>query len=244
MRSIPQAAIDFIKQHEACKLTGYPDSGGLATVGYGHTGPGVKVGLTIPQSLADLYLSGDLDVAAKRLAAALQEPVLLDLTDNQYAALLSFVFNLGCQPQWTIWKLLNARDYDHVPGEMMRFVYCKGAKVQGLVNRRAAEVQLWSTAEPGSVPDVPSSAATRSADTPPLPAKPSSVKAHAVTMACAAGAWCAQQSSTVKGWADGLAAFTGAPIIAHLSQVLLTAAGLAALAGFVAALLKNRQAAQ
>jgi GH24 family phage-related lysozyme (muramidase) len=244
MRAVPDTAYAFVREKEGLKLSVSADIGGTLDAGYGHDVTGLRSGQGITQRQAELWLKQDLNTAAARLSKVVDEAVLLALTDNQYAALLSFVFNLGCQPTWTIWKTLNARDFDHVPEQMMRFVYCKGNKVQGLVNRRAAEVALWSTQEPGSVPDVPSSAVTRAEATPPLPAKPQSVKAHVVTAVCAAGAYCAQYAKPVKDAADQLAAFTGAPVIAHLSQILLTAAGIATLAGLVVAFLKNKQAAQ
>jgi lysozyme len=169
MRQVPQVAVDFVREVEGVRLISYVDVGGVFTVGVGHTGPEVKPGMHITQRMADLYLKEDLGTAAKRLYNVVTEPVILSLTDNQYSALLSFVFNLGAQPSWKIWKRLNERNFDAVPGEMIRFVNAGGKKVQGLVNRRTKEIALWSTDEPGSVPDHPSSAATRSADTPPTP---------------------------------------------------------------------------
>lgn len=170
MRAVPQIAIDFVREAEGSKLMAYPDTGGVWTVGVGHVGPEVKPGLHITQRMADLYLKEDLVTAARRLYNVVSEPVILSLTDNQYAALLSFVFNLGATPSWKIWKRLNERNFDAVPGEMIRFVNAGGKKVQGLVNRRTKEIALWSTGEPGSVPDQPSSATTRTAETPPTPA--------------------------------------------------------------------------
>lgn len=171
MRAVPQIAVDFVRDAEGCRLMAYADVGGVWTVGCGHVGPEVKPGLHITQRMADLYLKEDLGTAARRLYNVVAEPVILSLTDNQYAALLSFVFNLGTGPGgWKIWKRLNERNFDAVPGEMIRFVNAGGKKVQGLVNRRTKEIALWSTDEPGSVPDQPSSATTRHAETPPTPA--------------------------------------------------------------------------
>jgi lysozyme len=120
---------------------------------------------------ARAYLAEDLKTAASRLHAVVKRPIIDELTDNQYAALLSFVFNLGATPTWTIWKRLNARQFDDVPVQIMRFVYVGKTKLKGLVNRRAAEVALWSTDEPGSVEDeAPPSSVTRAEHTPPAPA--------------------------------------------------------------------------
>jgi len=250
MRQIPQVAVDFIKAHESLRLVAYVDTAGVTTVGWGHIALGMRAGQTIPQSLADLYLSGDLDTAAKGVCARLSEPVLLDLTDNQYAALISFVFNEGPNPDATLWKVLNSRNHDAVPGQLMRWVYAKDPasgrmfKVQGLVNRRTAEVALWSTEEPGSVPDEPSSATTRVGDTVALPAPRTSLKGHVIACVSVVGAACTEYAKPVKDAADQLSAFSGSHLIAHISEALLTVAGLATLAGLAAAMLKNRQASQ
>lgn len=166
MRSVPQIAIDFTRLHEGCRLVGYADVGGCATVGFGHCGPEVKVGQAISQDLADTYLREDMAIAAKRLAGVVDEAVLLKLTDHQYAALLSFVFNCGQRPTATLWKLVNAGRFDQVPDELMKWVHVGKTIVPGLVNRRQAERQLWLTpddAKPAPPPPAPSSAVTRDA---------------------------------------------------------------------------------
>lgn len=250
MRPIPPAAIDFIKAHEALRLTAYEDAAGIVTVGWGHVALGLKPGQTIPQSLAELYLAGDLEAAAKGVCARLAEPVLLDLTDNQYAALISFVFNEGPQPQAALWKAINAGHHDAAPGELARWVYAKDpktgqeVKLEGLVARRAAETVLWSTAEPGSAPDAPSSAATRVGATSPLPAKRQSLAGHVAACVSVIGGACAQYAAPVKDAADQLAAYSGSHLMAHVSEALLTVGGVLLLVNLAATALKNRQAAQ
>lgn len=142
-RPVPQEAIELIKEFEGCELTGYLDIVGVPTIGYGHTGPEVKAGATITELQADLYLAGDAQTAARKLAGVVKSDVLAELSDGQYGALVSFVFNLGANKSWTIWKVLNARQFEQVPVQMMRFVYAGGKKVKGLVRRRTAEVALW-----------------------------------------------------------------------------------------------------
>jgi len=167
IRPIPDAAFSFVQAHEGCRLTAYLDSAGVPTVGYGHAGVAVHLGQTITQDQADDYLRQDLATAAQRLESAVGEACVTELTANQYAALLSFVFNVGIDPKWRICQLLKAQKFDQIPAELMRFVNAGGKKLQGLVNRRADEVKLWSTDEPGSVPVDPSSAYSRTVDTPP-----------------------------------------------------------------------------
>lgn len=236
MRAVPQAAIDFVKAHEGFQLTAYPDSGGIFTIGWGHTDPSLKAGTTITQQQAEAYLTSDLETAALRLAGKVKQPIIDGLTDNQYAALLSFVFNLGT-PGTTIWADLNAGHYDQIPSDMMAFVYVhvngQPVKVQGLVNRRADEVKLWSTQEPGSVDAAPSSAVTRNVSTPAAPAdpKPKGIGPAIATAATAAAAAAPQASGAVKAVTDAVSPYADANdhVKAMVSVLALIAAGLAVL---------------
>jgi lysozyme len=211
MRAIPDVAVKFVAKHEARRLTAYPDpasprartgkgSGAPWTIGYGHTS-GVKVGDKITAAQALEFLAKDMETAARALEAKIG-PVVDDLTENQYAALISFVFNLGTgdpkKREWSIWAMLRKRQYDQVPAEMMKFVNAGGRKLQGLVNRRAEEIKLWSTEEPGSDDVVLTSNVTRAMPTPPTPADPvppqRSASIWAAMTAPLAGLWLAIQS--------------------------------------------------
>lgn len=182
MRTIPQAAVDLVARWEAKRLKAYPDpaTGGEPwTIGYGHTG-GVRPGQLINEMQAQNFLRSDLKIAAGRLDAQIGAEIIAELTDNQYAALLSFVFNLGAKPQWVIWKRLKARKFELVPNEMNRFVYASGRRLQGLANRRAAEVALWRTGEPGTEDENPPSSITRLAATPPIATEPPARKSATI----------------------------------------------------------------
>lgn len=115
---------------------------GTLTIGYGHTGPDVKPGMTISEERALDLLRADLDI----FEAAVTRAVTVPLTDNQYAALVVFGFNIGetAFKKSTLLKKLNAGDYDAVPGELMKWTKSKGKKLAGLVNRRSAEAGLWA----------------------------------------------------------------------------------------------------
>jgi lysozyme len=85
--------------------------------------------------------------------------VKVRLTDNQSAALVSFV-NVG-EGQFkgsTLLKKLCKGDYASVPSELSNWVYDKGKRLSGLVNRRDAEGGLWvkgSFVSSASVPAEP-----------------------------------------------------------------------------------------
>lgn len=183
MSSYLEQAQSLVKRLEGCVLHGYRDSVGVATNGYGHTGPEVVVGQEITQEIADHNLLVDLGIADSRLKARVKPAALAALTDHERAALLSFVFNLGANPKWTIWSDLNAGRLDDVPAQMMRFVNAGGRQLPGLVKRRQAEGVYYRTADIGAAAQAimvqepeqiaPSSSVTRETmDTPPTPLPP------------------------------------------------------------------------
>ncbi|AGF74814.1 phage related lysozyme [Bartonella australis AUST/NH1] len=141
MRKINKDGIEALKRWEGLRLESYQDIGGVWTIGYGHT-ENVKAGETITAKQADVLLKKDL-IGFER---AVHEAVKVDLNDNQFAALVSFAFNIGVAAfkESTLVKKLNQGDYDCVPGQLNRWVYCSGKRSQGLINRRAAEIGLWS----------------------------------------------------------------------------------------------------
>jgi lysozyme len=76
--------------------------------------------------------------------------VKVDLTDNQFGALVMFAFNagIGAFKGSTLLKKLNHGNYNAVPAELPKWnkTTIDGKKVvsNGLVNRRAAEAGLWA----------------------------------------------------------------------------------------------------
>lgn len=191
MRATPQIAIDILRRDEECVLRVYDDARpkyilqpsdkplGTLTSGYGHTGF-VFIGDLVTQAKADNDLLADIREAAAKLAAVIGSDIIALLTENQYAALLLFVFNAGTgdpnKPEWNIWKLLRAKHFDQVPIELARFVNGrvdgKMVKISGLVKRRSDEIALWSKDEPGSVDIALSSSITRQIETPPTVSDP------------------------------------------------------------------------
>lgn len=194
MRAIPDAAIDIVTRWEGLKLTAYLCPAGVWTIGYGSTGPDIVKGKRINKAQAVELLRADLAIAADRLTARIG-PVVHLLSANQYAALISFVFNLGANANWTIWKILKAKAFDQVPGQIMRFTKARDpatgqlVTVRGLVNRRTDEVKLWTTPDLTAPEVVLPSSTTRAVDTPPTPMeKPAATSKSFVASAVTAGA--------------------------------------------------------
>lgn len=149
-RPIPAFLIPYLERVEGERTHAYQDSRGRWTIGTGHTGPDVGPGVVWTQAMINAALQADLAIAVGRLEAAIGRAIIWTLTASEYAALLSFVFNVGEIETWRIWVDIRASDLADVPAEMGRFVYSNGVKVDGLVNRRADDVALWN----GQAPEV------------------------------------------------------------------------------------------
>lgn len=239
MRAIPDIAVDFIAQHEGVRLKAYQDSVGVWTIGYGST-TGVRAGLTITLDQAKLRLKTDLQQAAQRIEARIGD-VVNDLTENQYAALLSLVFNVGASPGWTLWKRLKAKQFDQVPGEFIKFVNAGGQKVQGLVNRRTDEIKLWSTDEPGSVAVSMPSSDTRVMPTPPTPTDPTP-PGKSATIIGGALAVCGTVPTAAKTVIDAVSPYQEfAPLVGKMIAVAGVAGAVAAVVVLVLNWLKKHQ---
>lgn len=138
-RKTNQAGLALIESFEGCKLKAYKDTGGVWTIGVGHT-PAFP-GQTITQAQADTLLHADL----KSAEATVERLVKVPLTDNQFAALVSFVFNLGSGQfkSSTLLRKLNAGDYAGAKAEFPRWNKDNGKEVAGLTRRRWAEAALF-----------------------------------------------------------------------------------------------------
>ncbi|EBP0013575.1 lysozyme [Salmonella enterica] len=146
--NISDRGVALIKTFEGCRLKAYPDpkTGGAPwTIGYGWTGKvdgkPVTPDTVIAQETADRLLKTGL-VSYERDVSRL---VKVKLTQGQFDALVSFVYNLGARAfsGSTLLRKLNAGDYDGAAGEFMRWV-SPGTEVEaGLRRRRQAERDLF-----------------------------------------------------------------------------------------------------
>ena len=132
-------ALNFLKQVEGIKLKAYLDTGGVKTIGYGHTGEELPDEITLEQ--AATYLEDDLEKVFMRILPMIK----VQLNDNQLAAVLSFAFNVGCNAfrDSTLLKKINKSDFIGAVAEFERWVYDNGRYVEGLKNRRHKEMDLF-----------------------------------------------------------------------------------------------------
>lgn len=142
-----QESINLIKSWEGLRLAAYKDPVGIWTIGYGHTNaagsPSVVDGMTITKEEAERILQKDL----AQYVGAVKTAVKVPLNENQLGALSSWCYNIGpgAMRGSTLIKKLNTGDYAAVPSELRKWNKVGGDKLQGLVNRREAEIKLWNT---------------------------------------------------------------------------------------------------
>lgn len=145
-RQITQDGLDLVKGCEGLRKQAYRCPAGVWTIGYGHT-HSVKRDMTITEEQAEEYLQQDLVEAGEQIERLVRVP----LTDHQFSALASFVFNAGAGnlESSTLLRRLNTGDYDAVPSELAKWVKATNPKtgkkvtLPGLVKRRAMEGELW-----------------------------------------------------------------------------------------------------
>lgn len=139
MRTSEQGLL-LIKKFEGLKLESYKCSAGVWTIGYGHTS-NVKRSDKITKDEAENLLQNDLIY----FESAICDFVKVPLNQNQFDALVSFVFNIGVGAfsTSTMLKFINANHFPLAAGQFDRWVYAKGKKLEGLVKRRKEEKELF-----------------------------------------------------------------------------------------------------
>jgi len=141
---ISQEGLSLIKKFEGCELEAYRCAANVLTIGYGST-KGVKEGDTITQEEADNLLLHEMN----EYEGYINDMVEVDLEQNQFDAMVSWVFNLGPAnlKASTLLKVLNSKDYDGVPMQIKRWNKAAGQVKQGLIRRREAEALLFEGKE-------------------------------------------------------------------------------------------------
>ena len=139
MKTSPKG-IALIKEFEGLRLKAYQCPGGVWTIGYGHTA-GVKPGMLISKAQAEEYLKADL-IAFERYLNGLG----LALNQNQFDALVSFIYNVGTGnfSNSTLLRKVRANPQENsIMDEFLRWVYSKGRVLPGLQRRRLDEMKLY-----------------------------------------------------------------------------------------------------
>lgn len=134
-------AVDFIKLHEGIRFSAYQDSGGVWTIGFGSTGQGIKEGVIWDQEQCDDALNNDVQIAFSGLRKILSQP----LSDQQLAAILSFVYNLGLGAfrNSTLLKFIQDKAWLDAAKEFIRWDHIGADESKGLLIRRLDEAALF-----------------------------------------------------------------------------------------------------
>jgi len=139
-----KAGTDLVKGFEGFRPNYYYDSVGVKTIGYGHACQpasacnSLKGPLTEPQ--AAQMLAGEL---SSNYGRCVSQRVSGALNQNQYAALTSFVYNLGCGVlKGQLLSDINAGRWGNVASRMQQYNHAGGRVLPGLTRRRQAEAQL------------------------------------------------------------------------------------------------------
>ncbi len=137
MSTYSDSALEMTENFEGLRLTAYQDVKGVWTIGYGHTGPEVRDGMTISQAQAETYLRSDLLTAVIAVERDVKQP----LSQGQFDALVDFAFNVGATAleHSTLLRLLNAGNYADVALEFDKWDHAGATVVAGLLRRRQAE---------------------------------------------------------------------------------------------------------
>lgn len=139
---ISEKGLNLIKQFEGLRLKAYKCPAGVWTIGYGHTS-NVKPDDVITEAQATELLIRDVFDCE----GVINRLVTKTLTQGQYDALCSFIFNLGAGAfqRSTLLRKINQGDFAGASREFSRWIYAGGKVLNGLKARRQAEKQLFNS---------------------------------------------------------------------------------------------------
>lgn len=142
--------LELIGNAESCRRDPYYCPAKVLTAGIGSTTGIQRNHNYSDKEIADMWMT-DLRIAEKCVNANFNGE---RMNDNQFSAMTSAAFNLGCnglmwyrdkngkRKQTTIWRMANAGDFNGACGRLMDFTKAGGAELKGLVTRRAKEYAL------------------------------------------------------------------------------------------------------
>ncbi|ACT08849.1 Peptidoglycan-binding domain 1 protein [Dickeya chrysanthemi Ech1591] len=150
--------INLMKQYEVLKTKPYDDQTGRdteywkvgATIGYGHLireSEFEKYKQGIDFSDADVLFNQDI----RRFIAAVRDFVKVDVTQNEFDALVMFSFNIGTKDSQhqrglyysSVLKIINGESSENIDNAWMRYTISQGHQMRGLINRRRSELNVY-----------------------------------------------------------------------------------------------------
>lgn len=131
---------NLIKSFEGCSLVAYKvlPSEQYWTIGYGHYGSDVYEGMRITQEQANNLFDKDIQ---KYSNAVDNFPFTWKLNQNEFDSLVSFCYNLGTG----ILEDFRGLTREEIIKEIPLYCISGGTRLEGLVRRRKAELELFNT---------------------------------------------------------------------------------------------------
>lgn len=204
---------------------------GTLTIGFGHTDaaglPKIVQGMRVTRQEADEILSRDISPCERSVNRLLK----VEVTQHQFDMLVDTHFNCPVAAVAAI-KLYNAGQGDRVPAKLLQYVSSKGERMQGLVNRRNAEIAWANTpdgieAPPKPNPDIVFSPKAER-NPPPKTMAQSKTGTAAITVALGTAAEAARSANDAlapvieaKGSLDQLGLFDHLDLLAHNPALLI-----------------------
>ena len=136
------AGIALIKRAEGLRLDSYRDAVGIATIGYGHTGPDVRIPMTITPGEAERLLHEDLARFENGVTNCLCG---CPTSSNQFSAMVSLAYNIGLGnfATSTVLKRHKLGQYAAAANAFLLWDKAKGRVLPGLTKRREDERELY-----------------------------------------------------------------------------------------------------
>lgn len=142
-----QNGINLIKKWEGCYLVAYLCPAGVWTIGYGTTNSDfnitntrIKQGLIISQTVAENWLKKSIKQKYEPLVNRYNK--IYNFNQNEYDALISFCYNIGSITQLTKG---GTRIKEEIKAHWLAYCNAGGKQLQGLLNRRKDELNLFMT---------------------------------------------------------------------------------------------------
>jgi len=140
-----QVGIDLIKHYEGYKTKPYRCPAGLYTVGYGHV---INDGRVLPTDCNRVFLKDEINALLiadlKRFERGVTMYCPVQLTQNQFDALISFSFNLGLGTlqRSKVRQRINRNNIVGAGEVLLKYNTARGKVLKGLDLRRKDEYAL------------------------------------------------------------------------------------------------------
>jgi len=146
MKTSP-VGINLIKHYEGFYSKPYRCPAGLWTIGYGHV---INDGRNLPIDCNRVFLKDEIDALLiadlKRFERGVALYCPVQLTQNQFDALISFSFNLGLGTlqRSSVRQKINRGDFKGAVKVILKYNKSSGKVLKGLTLRRQDEAKLLS----------------------------------------------------------------------------------------------------